>query len=299
MKSKLKGLEHKLLVLPYYILRSSIADTIRQDGVEHAGYLAFLSILALFPFLIFLFSLVTYFGSSELCAKFIYSFLNTLPSNISVSLIPRVSEIVNGPPQGLLTIAIIGIIWTASGAVEGMRTILNRAYRAPTPPSYILGRLLSIGQFIVISLIISVTVIVLVLAPVMLKKLETIFLISFKINYDWFYFRQILIFVILFITISQLYYHIADVNQKYKDTIPGTVVAIILWTMIFKLFVIYLEDFNQFNLVYGSLGGIIGVLMFFFFINLVFIIGAEFNYHFKRAYNKKSHRRNKHKVAAN
>lgn len=296
MKSKLKKIHHLFVILPYYILRSSIADTIKQDGVEHAGYLAFLSLLSLFPFLIFLFSLITYFGSSELCTNLIYNFLSTLPANISISLLPRINEIVSGPPQGLLTIAIIGIIWTASSAVDGLKNILNRAYRAPNPPPYVLARLISIVQFIMIALIISATLVVLVLAPVALHKAEMIFLINFKINYDWLYFRQTFVFGVLFITISLLYHHLTDVKQKYIDTIPGTLIAILLWTVTFKLFSIYLINFNQFNLVYGSLGGIIGILMFCFLVNLILIIGAEFNYHFRRAYNKNSHRRATKKV---
>ncbi len=291
MKSKIKAAKHKYLILPYYILRSSVSDTIRQDGVEHAGYLAFLSILSLFPFLIFLFSIVTFFGDSQIWSRLIYLFLNNLPTNISISLLPRINEIVNGPPQGLLTVAIVGIIWTASSAVEGLRTILNRAARAPSPPPYILGRLLSIAQFIVMTLVISATVLVLVLAPAVMRKIEMVFLMNFSIDYDYLYVRQFLIITVLFITTSLLYYHITDVKQKFTETFPGTIVSIILWTITVKLFVIYLENFNQFNLVYGSLAGLIGVLMFFYFVSLIFIIGAEFNYHFKRAYNKDSHRR--------
>jgi membrane protein len=243
-----------------------------------------------------LFSIVTYFGDSAVCSRFIYVVLNNFPPNISSSLLPRINEIVNGPPQGLLTIAIIGIIWTASSAVEGLRTILNRAYRVPVKPDYIWGRLLSIMQFIVITLIISIAVIILVLAPALLKKLELLFLVNFKINYDWLYFRQLSVLSILFVATSLLYYHIVDLKQRYRDTIPGTIIAIVLWTIILRLFTIYLEKFHQFSLVYGSLAGIIGALMFFYFVNLVFIIGAEFNYHFKRAYSKNSHLRNSQKT---
>lgn len=290
MKSKLELMRRKYLLLPYYILRSSINDTIRQDGIEHAGYLAFLSILSLFPFLIFLFSIITFFGDSEIYSQFIHIVLNNFPANVSASLLPRINEITNGPPQGLLTVAIIGVIWTASSAVEGLRTILNRAYRVDNPPNYVWGRMLSILQFIIITVIISITVIILVLAPALLKKFELLFTVNFQINYDWFYFRQLLIVFILFITTSLLYYHIVDVKQRYRDTIPGTIIAIILWAIILRLFSIYLEKFHQFNLVYGSLGGIIGTLMFFYLINLVFIIGAEFNYHFKRVYNRHVYR---------
>ncbi|MFT7086749.1 MAG: membrane protein [Rickettsiales bacterium] len=202
---------------------------------------------------------------------------------------PRINEIVNGPPQGILTVAIIGIIWTASSAVEGLRTILNRASRAPSPPAYIWGRLLSVAQFIVITLIISATVIILVLAPAILKKLEIMLSVNFSINYDWLYFRQLIIILALFIATSSTYYYITDVKQRYIDTFPGAIVTIILWVAILFLLTIYLENFHQFNLVYGSLGGIIGVLMLLYFANLAFIIGAEFNYHFKRAYNPNFH----------
>ena len=296
MKSKWQLVRRKFILLPYHILKSSINDTIRQNGIEHAGYLAFLSILSLFPFLIFLFSVATYFGDSKICSNFIYVVLNNLPINISKSLLPRINEIINGPPQGLLTVAILGIIWTASSGVEGLRTILNRASRAPSPPPYLWGRLLSIAQFIVITLIISITIIILVLTPAILKKIEVAFLVNFKIDYDWLYFRQLIIVAVLFITTSLLYYHIADIEQKFTDTLPGSFLAIVLWAIILRIFVLYLENFNQFNLIYGSLGGLIGALMFFYFVNLIFIIGAEFNYHFKRVYNRKSHRRTPKKL---
>ncbi|MFT6077882.1 MAG: uncharacterized BrkB/YihY/UPF0761 family membrane protein, partial [Rickettsiales bacterium] len=61
--TKWKLARRKFILLPFYILKSSIKDTIEQDGIEHSGYLAFLSILSLFPFLVFLFSILTYFGN--------------------------------------------------------------------------------------------------------------------------------------------------------------------------------------------------------------------------------------------
>ncbi|MFT6332992.1 MAG: membrane protein [Lentimonas sp.] len=277
----------KFVLKPFYILKSSIRDTIKHDGVEHAGYLAFLSILALFPFLIFLFSIITRFSNLEGYSDLLYIFLNNLPDNISSSLLPRINEIVNGPPQSLLTIAFIGVIWTASSAVEGLRTILNRAYRAPSPPPYILGRMRSILQFIIITLVIAGTITVFLFIPAILKRTEILFEISFDINYDWLYFRQLSIVFILFITTSLLYYHITDVKQRLIDTFPGTTLVIIAWAMTLKIFIIYLENFNQFNFLYGGLGGIIGALMFFYFISLIFIIGAEFNYHFRKAYKRK------------
>ena len=288
----LRKIKSRYLTLPYYILRLSIRDTINQDGVEHAGYLAFLSILSLFPFLIFLFTISTYFGNSENFTEFVQISLSHLPEGIAQSLSPRIDEIVYGPPQGLLTIAIIGIIWTASSAVEGLRTILNRAFRVPSPPSYLLGRSLSILQFIIITITILTTITTFVILPAILRKLENIVGIDLSPYYDWFYFRQLLIILILFMTSSMLYQHITDVSLKFSQTVPGACMAIALWVLILKLFGIYLTKFNQFSLVYGSLAGIIGAMMFFYLVSLAFIIGAQFNYHFDRVYGKKLRREN-------
>ena len=155
----------KYFVLPIKIFRIAIVDTIRQDGVEHAGYLAFLSIFSLFPFLIFLISIVSYIGGDELGIKVIYSTINSLPEEAAKSLLPRVAEIVSGPPQSFLTIAIIGVIWTASSSVEGCRTILNRAYRVHLPPPYLLRRLISIMEFFILTFSIAVGIMVFVIAP--------------------------------------------------------------------------------------------------------------------------------------
>lgn len=281
----------KYVRIPYLLFKHSAMDTIRQDGIEHAGYLAFLSILSLFPFLIFLVSILTFLGDSEMGAKTIVFLLSSAPPDIAAALSPRVEEIVNGPPQSLLTIAVIGIIWTASSAVEGIRTILNRAYRVFSPPPYIWRRLLSIFQFFMITISITAAMILLVVFPALFKKIELILTTNFRVDYDWIYLREITIFLILFISTSLLYYIIPNAQQNFIHTIPGALICVILWFLILKLFSIYLEKFNQFNLLYGSLGGIIGALMFFYLTSLVFIMGAEFNYNFARMYKTKKIRK--------
>ena len=149
-RSKFNYYLHKYFIIPLMIFRISVLDTIRQDGIEHAGYLAFLSIFSLFPFLIFLISIVGFFGASEIGAQIVHTILSAAPREMAEALAPRINEIISGPPQSFLTIAIIGVIWTASSSVEGCRTILNRAYRIAFPPPYLWRRFISILEFFVI-----------------------------------------------------------------------------------------------------------------------------------------------------
>jgi len=275
----------KYIILPFKILKLSILDTIRQDGVEHAGYLAFLGILSLFPFLIFLVSIVGFVGASEAGAEAIGLILSYTPKEVSQTLTPRIQEIISGPPQSFLTIAILGVIWTASSSVEGCRTILNRAYRIEFPPPYIFRRFISIIEFFIITFSIVTSIVIFVIAPRFLKIFETNFGLDLNIDFDFYNLRQIIIFTLLILGTSLLYYVLPNAKQKISQTIPGSILTVSLWILLEKLFVLYLKNFHQISFVYGSLAGIIISLTFFYLLSLAFIIGAEFNYHFHRSYN--------------
>jgi membrane protein len=283
-RSKINYYFRKYFIIPLKIFRKSVIDTINHDGIEHAGYLAFLSILSFFPSLIFLIAVIGLFGESKIGTDFLHELVSSLPNEMSRGLTPRINEIISGPSDGYLTIAIIGVIWTASSSVEGCRTILNRAYRVAFPPPYILRRLVSIFEIFIIIIVIISGILIFVIVPVFLKYFEKQFSLSLKIDYDFFYLRQLAIFVILTISTSVLYYALPNAKQKISQTIPGSILAVILWVTLVDFFSLYLENFDQMNFVYGSIAGIIISLMFFYLISLVFIFGAEFNYNFHRVY---------------
>lgn len=265
---------------------SALQDTINHDGVEHAGYLAFLSLLSLFPFLVFMFAVFGFLGETQIGLKFIAIILENkvIPENILKALEPRFDEIRSGPPQGLLTFAILGAIWTASSAVEGLRTTLNRAYRVHTPPAYILRRLLSIGQFIILTAVIILVLFVLILAPELIDNIMPYIEID-KINLEFSnffnvpYMRYGFVALILFSVVSILYFILPNIKQSWRFVFPGAVYVVLLWFFAGRLFTNYLENFNQVNIIYGSLGGLIAFLLFFYINAMIFIFGAEFNYH--------------------
>ncbi len=282
-RSNLKYNFRKYCVIPLKIFRIAVVDTIRQDGVEHAGYLAFLSILSLFPSLIFLISIAQFFDAFGDGANLINTIILNAPKEVSEALAPRINEIISGPPQGLLTIAIIGVIWTASSSVEGCRTILNRAYRVAFPPPYIWRRFISILEFFVIILTIISGVIIFVIVPNFFHEIEKKLFVQ-NFDFDLKYLHEIMIFLLLNLTTSLLYFALPNVKQKFSQTIPGSILTVLLWVILAKIFIIYIEDFQQFSLIYGSLAGFIAALIFFYLISLAFIFGAEFNYHFHRTY---------------
>lgn len=275
---------------------ASVKDTIRHNGVEHAGYLAFLTLLSFFPFLVFFFSVAGYFGQSELGIKFTNIILDNdiVPENILPGLKPRIEEIMTGPPQSLLTISIIGSIWTASSMVDGLKKILNTAYRVSTPPSYIFRRLTSIFEFLVMTSFISFATFILIILPnlwqyisnieylhqyIDFQEIKSVFLKpSFLFNFRYF----VTISIILFL-VCMIYKTLPNTKQKFSSLLPGAVLVVFLWFATGYCFSVYISKFDQVSVIYGSLAGIITILLFFYITSTIFIFGAEFNYHIARA----------------
>jgi len=258
----------------------ALVSTIYHDGIEHAGYLAFLGLLAMFPFLVFMVAVIGVLGQGAAGTEFITYLLNALPKHLTAALQPRIVEIVSGPPQGLLTFAILGAIWTASSAVEGLRTVLNRAYHVETPPAYWLRRSLSILQLLIFTFITIVAMILVVAIPLLLHEIESLFRIAIIPENHAYVSRMVFVISVgvLFVTISAIYYTVPNIKQSFISVAPGAAVAVLGWMGAAYTFTLYLSNFNQVNLIYGSLGGIIAALVFFYVCNMIFIFGAEFNY---------------------
>ncbi len=274
-------------------LYKSIDDAVEHDGIEHAGYLTYLFMLSIFPFFVFLFSLAGFVGDTRIGVRFISLIDNNLPSEFITALTPRIQEIMSGPPEGLLTISIVGAIWTASSSVEGFRTTFNRAYRISSPPTYVMRRLLSIIQFIFFTFTITAVMFIVIFLPVIWDKFIIYFPYVEEIekisrSYNFSYLRVMLFSMILLLVVATMYIAIPNTRMSFDSALPGAILVVILWMTSGYGLSIYINNFDQLNLIYGSLGGIIILLMFLFIMNFILIIGAEFNYLYKTTVKKKN-----------
>jgi membrane protein len=250
-------------------------NTVEHDGVEHAGYLAFLGLLALFPFLVFVTALAGCIAAGQAGRQFVQMVLTHLPPGLVQGLAPRVTEIISGPPQGLLTVSVLGALWTSSSALEGYRTVLNRAYRVANPPAYHWRRLLSIAQVLGLSFLVVMAMLALVFLPIAWGKLDAAFNKSGMTLTS----RQIFCvsLAVIFLGVSVAYYFLPNLKQSIHAVAPGAALVTLLWIVAARLLALYLARFSQVNLVYGSLGSVIAALSFFYVNNVIFIYGAELN----------------------
>lgn len=251
--------------------------TIEHDGIEHSGYMSFMVLLSIFPFLVFFLALTSFLGASELGERFIQFLIENMPENTTDIIKDRVAELAKTPPQSLLTLAIVGTIWTSSSFVECLRTILNRIYDIKSPPPYIKRRLLSVVQFLLISLVLSFIMFLLIIIPIGLAKIPVI--VKAIEGYETILkaLRYCLILISLFLGTSLFYYVIPNSKISFVEVLPGSLLAVICWSISAYFLSKYIIYYTQLSVVYGSLGSIIVTLLFFYVMNMIFIYGAAFN----------------------
>jgi membrane protein len=254
-------------------------------GGEQAGNLAFLTLLSLFPFLVFTIALATYVGDQTLGVHFIEALISKMPDNVADTLRPHLENILGKPPQGLLTIAVIGAIWASSALLSALRTVLNRAYRIESPPQYIWRRLLSIFELLLLTGFIILLMLLEAMKPSLSRaavQLTELDVATFESSIRWFNFggsfSALFSGLILALLIALTYVVLTNKKIRFRDALPGAVLVAIAWIATVKLLTWYIYHSQQISVLYGGLSGIVMTLFFFYLLNLALIFGAEFNY---------------------
>ena len=269
--------KQKLCVMVVY---RAAYNLIHHDGMEHAGYLTFLAILAMFPFLVLILSAFGFIGQGALGTRFIEQVISHLPKESVAALLPRISEITALPPQGLLTVSILGALWTSSSAVEGIRNVLNRAYRVSAPPHFFFRRMISMAQIVVVTLLVMVVMGILVFAPIavqgffQLTGLQVPSSITHVLVDNFIYIGA----GVLFVVVASVYYILPNIKQSMLAVVPGAAMVVALWVLGAGGVAFYMDNISSVNLIYGSLSSFIATLIFFYVMNIIFIYGAEFNH---------------------
>lgn len=250
---------------------------LQHDGMVRASAISFSSLFALFPFLIFLTALAGALGNNAEALNFVSLSLANLPDEVADTLRPVIFEVVGGSKGGILTLSMLATLWTAGSGVEALRDALNSAYDVEQPRAFWLRRLQGAVIVILAAVVILFTMSGFVFLPLLWEPLT-----------DWLEIRDASwraigtvqggIAVLMVLTgVTLLYRFLPNVPQRLAEVVPGMLLAGLLWFALLFGFSWYLSSFGRFAVVYGSLGGIVITLLFFYLSAATLILGAEFN----------------------
>lgn len=260
------------------IVAKRVGIGLYDDGFIHAGNLAYLSLLAIFPFLILAAAVARLFGLTEDTALAVATILGRLPPNVRSVLEGPVDEVLQGRSGGLLWFGAIVGLWTAASFIETIRDILRRAYGVQYSASFwqyrlaamaiILGSVvLLFGAFAVSVVLSSIHQFVVTTLPAsegLARELGFYRLVPGLTLFATFY--------IIFLALTPSRYRTIECRKW-----PGALIATVWWLATVELLPWALGLFGGYELTYGSLAGVIVVLLFFFVAGLGVVAGAELN----------------------
>jgi membrane protein len=261
---------------PFEVLKR-VAVGVYNDGFIHAGNLAFLALLALFPFFILAAAIASLFGGGD-TAQVIASVLNQLPPDVAETLRKPVQEVLSARTGPLLWFGAAVGLWTAGSFIETIRDILRRAYGVKYNAPFWNYRLGSIA-FILVAVILLFTALA---ATVILKSVQAAVEAWFPLAEDigdLASLFRIIPGLALFGTIYTLFYALTP--KRYRKwgcrKWPGALIVTLWWMATVELLPAAIGLFGGYDLTYGSLAGVTVVLLFFFVIGLGVVMGAELN----------------------
>ena len=273
---------------PWRVLRRIVWQTYyhfqRDNAFVLAGHIAYMGLFALFPFLIFILALAGFLGQMESATKSIALAMELLPPDVASALRPAVDEVINAPHAKLMTFSILVSLWAASAGLETLRHALNLAYDVSDPPAFWRTRLESILLTLIAALVAILVMVLLVGIPLVMETVRVVVArTELPIDLDLYNGpRESVGFLLLLGLLILLYRVLPNVRLRPMEIIPGAVVAWLLWLLAVWGYTVYLRSVPSYSITYGSLGGIVVTLFFFYISALLFILGAEVNSVLKR-----------------
>lgn len=262
---------------PFEVVKR-VAVGVYNDGFIHAGNLAYLALLALFPFLILAAAVAHLIGRNEDSQLAVASILSRLPANVASVLNAPIQEVLSARTGPLLWFGAIVGLWTAASFIETIRDILRRAYGIQFCAPFWSYRLGSIGLIVAAVLLLmtafGATVALASVKYYVVAKLPMSSGLGTSLG-----FYRIVPGVTLFFTFYILF--LALTPSRYRKMgcrkWPGALLVTLWWLVTVELLPSAIELLGGYDLTYGSLAGVMIALIFFFVIGLGVVMGCELN----------------------
>ena len=256
-----------------------VAVGVYNDGFIHAGNLAYLSLLVLFPFFIVAASIASIFGQTQGGTEAVNAFLLAVPPDVADALRRPIYDVIHARTgSGIVWLGVAVGVWTSGSLIETIRDILRRAYgtKSGTPFWQHRLRALAIVILSVIGTMIAFS------AQVAIAGVDEFIRRVFPFADEALYLVQatrLVPLVVLCLTLYGLFYTLTP--KKYRlspcPKWPGAVLTALWWYATVLILPWVLSHLSSYDLTYGSLAGVMITLIFFFVVGLGVVIGAELN----------------------
>lgn len=266
--------------ISFLLLLRTFFNKMKEDDIQTmAGAIAFNFTLSLFPGIIFLFTLIPYVPVDNLTETIQLFMQESLPESVYDFTWGTIEDIVAKPRGGLLSFGFVMALYLSKNGMLSIMTAFNNVYTTSDSRGFIKKQFIAIALTAVSVFAVFLAVVVLVLGEQITDLMFNILnvehkgLTSFLLNS----LRYVTILFMFLLIISMIYRYAPTVQRKFKFFSAGSFMATILIIVVAKLFAFYVDNFGNYNKLYGSIGALLGLMFFFYAISLIILVGFQVN----------------------
>ncbi len=259
------------------VFKNAIVDTDRNHTLAFAAGLSFYFVLSLFPALVALSAVLGYLPIQHPFSQILTLMSRFVPAD-SMGVVRRVVGDAIGPHRGaLLSVGLLGALWTASSGFAAMIEALDVAYNVPETRPFWKTRLLAFVLTFLVGGLLLVALALMLVGPRFGAWLAGVLHLSFLLARVWPLLRWGVSVAFIVIAVEVLYFLAPNVKQRFGHTLVGAVFAVAAWLALTNGLGIYFQHFANLNRTYGVLGGAIALMIWLYWSSFVILLGAEIN----------------------
>jgi membrane protein len=262
-------------------LRRAFAATCRglleNRTLQMAAALSYYLVLSIFPALILFFAAIASLPFPDLYTRLFTLVFSLIPSQTVPMVESVLLDVLGTHHRAWLSLGTIGTIWAASTAFVAMIEALDLAYEVKDSRPFWKTRLLAFGLAVTTGCLLLCGLTIMILGPQFGTWLAARIVLPPHFAVFWLVFHWAAAISVALIAVELTYFLAPNVKQRFLATLPGAVLAVVCWIGFSYLLGFYFRHFANFSRTYGTLGGFIAFMTWFYWNSFALLVGAELN----------------------
>jgi membrane protein len=259
------------------LLKRSVKEALADNVFDLAAQQAYYFFFALFPALLFVIAVASFFPLQTLIDGVVQMIGRVAPSEVVTIITDSMRELSKRNSGGILTFAFLVTIWSSSGAMVSIITTLNAAYDVTESRAWWRARLTAIALTVGMAVFILASMFLVIAGPTVAESVASRMRLGPAFTWTWLILQWPVVFALAATAIGLVYYFAPDVEQDWVWITPGSILATLLWLVVSLGLKLYYQLMPDANAAYGTIGGVMVLMLWFYCSGLALLLGAELN----------------------
>lgn len=259
------------------LIKRTFKEALADDILDLAAQQAYYFFFALFPALLFVIAVASFFPLQTLIDDVVGMLSRFAPQAVIDVITDAMRTLSKQNSGGILTFGFLVTVWSSSGAMVSIITTLNTAYDVTESRPWWKTRVIATALTIALAVFIVASMFLVIAGPTVAEHIAARMHLGPAFTWTWTILQWPVVFALVATAIAVVYYYAPDVEQDWVWITPGSVLATILWLAVSLALKMYYQLVPDANATYGAIGGIMVLMLWFYCSGLAILLGAELN----------------------